>query len=126
MLAILADPDDHRTPALLRDGLLTVAVLLRSVEQKLEGIDKQLVAASRDNATCRPLITAPGYGPMLSSAMAAFVTNPAAFRSGGDFAASLGLVPRQDGTGGKIGSGRSANAATATCADCWSTVPLRC
>ncbi len=39
---------------------------------------------------------------VLSSAMAVFVTNPAAFRSGSDFAASLGLVPRQDGTGGKV------------------------
>ena len=56
----------------------------------------------RDNATVRHLITIPGYGPILSSAMAAFVINPAVFRSGGDFAASLGLVPRQEGTGGKV------------------------
>lgn len=102
LVAILADPEDQRIPAPLVDGLVKIAELLRGIEQKLEGIDKQLVAWGRDNATCRHLITAPGYGPILSSAMAAFVINPAVFRSGGDFAASIGLVPRQDGTGGKV------------------------
>ena len=102
LVAILADPDDHRIPALLRDGLNKIAELLRGIEQRREAIDKQIVAAGRDNATCRHLITAPGYGPILSSAMVAFVIKPATFRSGGDFAASLGLVPRQDGTGGKV------------------------
>src|SRR5262249_47318719 len=48
------------------------------------------------------LITAPGYGPILSSAMAAMVVDPGAFRRADDFAASLGLVPRQEGTGGKV------------------------
>ena len=61
-----------------------------------------LVAAGRENATYRQLITAPGYGPILSSAMAAMVIDPQAFRSAADFAASLGLVPRQEGTGGKV------------------------
>jgi transposase len=102
LLAVLADPDDHRIPAPLLDGLVKIAELLRTIEQKLEAIDKQIVVSGRDNATVRHLITAPGYGPILSSAMAACVVNPAVFRSGGDFAASLGLVPRQDGTGGKV------------------------
>jgi len=106
LVAILTDPDDHRIPAPLLDGLVKVAELLRSIEQKLEAIDTQIVVAGRSNATCRHLITAPGFGPIVSSALAAFVTNPAVFRSGGDFAASLGLVPRQDGTGGKVKLGR--------------------
>ena len=102
LAAILADPDDHRIPAPLRDELLEAADLLKCLERKLAALDARLVACGRDNATVRHLITVPGYGPILSSAMAAFVTNPAAFRSGGDFAASIGLVPRQDGTGGKV------------------------
>ena len=102
LVSILVDPDEPRIPLVLRDGLLKLVELLRSIEQKLEVIDKQLVAAGRDNATCRHLITAPGFGPIIASAMAAFVGNPAAFRSAGDFAASLGLVPRQIGTGGKV------------------------
>jgi transposase len=75
---------------------------LRGIERKLEGVDRQMMAAGREDATCRHLVTAPGYGPILSSAMAALVIDPGAFKRGSDFAASLGLVPRQDGTGGKV------------------------
>ena len=102
LVAILADADDHRIPAPLHEGLVAIAGLLRGIEQKLEAIDKQIVVAGRENATCRHLISAPGFGPIISSALAAFVTTPAIFRSGGDFAASIGLVPRQDSTGGKV------------------------
>ena len=102
LLAILADPEDQCIPAPLHEGLTQMAETLRALERRIEGIDKQIVAWGRGNATCRHLITAPGYGPILSSAMTAIVVNPAVFRSGRDFAASLGLVPRQNGTGGKV------------------------
>jgi transposase len=102
LLAILTDPADGRIPALLRAALALSAESLREVQTRIEIIDKQIVAWGRGNATYRHLITIPGYGPILSSAMAAITVNPAAFASGRDFAASLGLVPRQDGTGGKI------------------------
>ena len=102
LVAVLNDPDDQRVPALLRMELLEVVDLLRGLENKLQAIEARLVRHGRDNAMVRHLITVPGYGPILSTAMAAFVTNPAVFHSGGDFAASLGLVPRQDGTGGKV------------------------
>jgi len=100
--AILADPAERRIPAPLHDGLVRMAQSLRALERQIEGVEQQIVDWGRGNANCRHLITAPGYGPILSSAMAAMVINPAAFRSGRDFAASLGLVPRQDGTGGKV------------------------
>jgi transposase len=99
--AILADPE-QRIPAPLHEGLVRMAQSLRGLERQIEGIDQQIVAWGRGNETCRHLITAPGYGPILSSAMAAMVIKPAVFRSGRDFSASLGLVPRQDGTGGKV------------------------
>ena len=102
LLAILSDADDRRIPSVLREGLAAVMEMLRTIERKLDGIDRQIVAAGREDTTCRHLITAPGYGPILSSAMAAIVTDPGAFKRAGDFAASLGLVPRQDGTGGKV------------------------
>ena len=102
LTAILVDPEEDRIPALLKDGLRRMAEMLRGLERQLQGIDKQIVDWGRGNTTCRHLITAPGYGPILSSAMAAIVVNPAVFRSGRDFSASLGLVPRQDSTGGKV------------------------
>jgi transposase len=101
LTAILDDPNDLRIPSPLREGLAAIVDTLRFIDGKLEAIEKQLVQAGRENATIRHLITAPGYGPILSSAMAAMVVDPAAFRRGSDFAASLGLVPRQEGTGGK-------------------------
>ena len=100
--AILADPDDARIPAPLHDGLKTLAETLRALERRIETIDKQILAWGRNNATFRHLITIPGYGPILSSAMTAMTIDPKAFRCARDFAASLGLTPRQDGTGGKV------------------------
>lgn len=102
LVAMLADADERRIPALLQAGLVRVAETLRGVERQIEGIDKQIVAWGRGNQTCRHLITAPGFGPILSSALPAIVVNPAMFRSGRDFAASLGVVPRQEGSGGKV------------------------
>jgi transposase len=80
-------------------------------------MDKKIVAWGRENY--RHLITAPGYGPILASAMAATVVNPAAFSNRRHFAASLGLTPRLEGTGGKVHLGAIKNSATATCGDCW-------
>jgi transposase len=102
LVAILADPADERIPAPLHGGLLAIVETLRSLEHRIERIEKQIVSWGRDNAACRHLITIPGCGPILSTAMAAMVVNPAGFTSGRHFAASLGLVPRQDGTGGKV------------------------
>jgi transposase len=102
LLAILSDPEDRAVPSPLREGLMAIMETLRGIERKLEAIDRQMVAAGRADATCRHLVTAPGYGPILSSAMAALVIDPGAFKRSSDFAASLGLVPRQDGTGGKV------------------------
>jgi transposase len=102
LLAILSDPEEQRVPSPLREGLMAIMETWRGIERKLEEIDRQMVAAGRADATYRHLITAPGYGPILSSAMAALVIDPGAFKRGCDFAASLGLVPRQDGTGGKV------------------------
>jgi len=102
LVAIVLDTAEVRIPALLRQPLMAIADLLGSLERKLQGIEKQLLAWGRNNQTCRNLITVPGYGPILSSAMAAIVVNPDGFNSGRDFAASLGLVPRHEGTGGKV------------------------
>jgi transposase len=102
LTASLADADDRRFPSPLREALLLIVETLQGIEARLARIERQIVAAGRESATYRHLITVPGYGPILSSAMAAMVVNPGAFRRSGDFAASLGLVPRQEGTGGKV------------------------
>jgi transposase len=102
LVAVLDDARDQRIPAPLDVGLRQLAETLHGLERQIEAVEKQIVTWGRGNKSCRHLITIPGYGPILSSAMAAMVVNPAVFRSGRDFSASLGLVPRQDGTGGKV------------------------
>jgi transposase len=102
LVAILADPTDQRIPAPLHGGLMAIVETLRGLEQRIDRVEKQIVGWGRGNQTCRHLSTIPGYGPILSTALAAMVVNPAAFTSGRHLSASLGLVPRQDGTGGKV------------------------
>jgi transposase len=102
LLAILADPEDPRVPAVARIALNTMSEMLSALEKQIDVVDKDIKRRARANATARRLDTIPGFGPILSSAVAAIVTDPRHFDSGRDFAASLGLVPRQDGTGGKV------------------------
>lgn len=102
LVGILTDPADKRIPTPLHGGLMAIVETLRGLEQRIERVEKQIVGWGRGNATCRHLITIPGYGPILSTALTAIVVNPALFTSGRHLSASLGLVPRQDGTGGKV------------------------
>ncbi len=102
LMAVLADPEDRRIPAPLRDGLMQLAENLGALEQRIAAVEKQILDWGRASKTCRHLKTIPGFGPILSSAMAAIAVDPTKFRSGRDFSASLGLVPRQRGTGGKV------------------------
>ncbi|MGH7001435.1 MAG: IS110 family transposase, partial [Stellaceae bacterium] len=83
-------------------ALVAMTEALHGLERRIAIVDKQILGWGRGSQTCRHLITIPGYGPILASAMAAIVVDPKAFASGRHFAASLGLVPRQEGTGGKV------------------------
>jgi transposase len=101
LLAILDDPEDARVPTVARGALNTMREMLSALETQVETLDRTIKAQVRANPTARRLDTIPGFGPILSGAIAAIVTDPKHFDSGRDFAASLGLVPRQDSTGGK-------------------------
>lgn len=102
LTAILVDPEDARVPEVARAALNTMVELLITLEKQIDVMDKAIKAQVGANPTARHLITIPGFGPILAGAIAAIVTDPRHFDSGRDFAASLGLVPRQDGTGGKV------------------------
>jgi transposase len=102
LLAIVADADDTRIAEPLRAGLVVFAKVLDTLEGQLRKVDKALADWGRTEQNTRRLCAIPGYGVVTASAMVARVTNPHAFDSGRHFAASVGLVPRQDGTGGKV------------------------
>jgi len=99
LLAILADLEDSSVPAVARTALNAMSEMLSNLEKQISVLDKDIKARARADMIARRLDTIPGFGPILSSAVAAIVTDPRHFDSGRDFAASLGLVPRQDGNG---------------------------
>lgn len=106
LVAIIADDADARVPELARHVLKVVADQLESLEAQISAIDAQMLAWYKGNPVSRRLATIPGIGPVIASAIAATVADPAMFRSGREFAAWLGLVPRQHSTGGKARLGR--------------------
>jgi transposase len=73
---------------------------------RIRSIDRDLQRWHRSNELSRRLATIPGIGPIGASALAASVTDPGQFRSGREFAAWLGLTPRQNSSGGKERLGR--------------------
>ena len=101
LLAVIDDPEDPTIPDPLRSGLASLAATLRSLETEIKA-DKAIRAWSRNDQTCRHLDTIPGFGPILSTAMVARVPDPSVFADGRACAASLGITPRQDSTGGKV------------------------
>jgi transposase len=73
----------------------------RSIEQQLNELNLELQRIAEADCACRRLLTIPGIGPLAATAIVAAVGNGAAFAKGRDFAAWLGLVPKQCSTGGK-------------------------
>lgn len=74
---------------------------LDALNQQIDGIDIRLAEIHKTNSICRLLATIPGIGPITATAFAATIPDPSAFRSGREFAAWLGLTPRQNSSGGK-------------------------
>ena len=101
LVAIIANDEDGRLPVDARASLIVLAAQLEAMQTMIGSIERRIVARHRASPDSRRLQTIPGVGVIGATAIAATVTDPAAFRSGRDFAAWIGLVPRQDSTGGK-------------------------
>lgn len=93
-------------PQIARRAILAMAVQLESLEQAIAALERELRVWHRSNAASQRLATIPGVGVITATALAASVPDPAVFKSGRQFAAFLGLVPRQNSTGGKSRLGR--------------------
>jgi transposase len=96
--------DEVIEPARQVIGLL--ASQLNDLEGRIKEVDKQIALWHKASPTSQRLATIPGIGPVIASAIAATVPDAGVFRSGREFAAWLGLVPRQRSTGGKQRLGR--------------------
>jgi transposase len=101
LLNVVADRSDKRMPEVARACLAALGAQLQMLKTQILQFDRLIMAWHRSNETSRRLDDIPGVGPALATALVASVANPKAFRSGRDFSAWIGLVPRQHSSGGK-------------------------
>ena len=101
LLDVVADSSDKRLPDIARTCLTALGAQLRMLKAQVLEFDRQIMAWHRSNETSKRLDEIPGVGPMLATALVASVADPRAFRSGRNFSAWVGLVPKQHSSGGK-------------------------
>jgi transposase len=106
LLDVVADSNDKRLPEVARPCVAALGVQLRMLKAQILEFDRRIMAWHRSNETSQRLDKIPGVGPALATALVASVADPKAFRSGRDFSAWIGLVPKQHSSGGrdKLGS----------------------
>jgi transposase len=101
LLKIIASEQDARLPVDAHASLVVLAAGLQAVQTMIGSIERRIIAQHRSDEASKRLRSIPGIGILGATAIAATVPDPNVFRSGRDFAAWIGMVPRQDSTGGK-------------------------
>ncbi len=101
LLNVVADPADKRVPDIARACLAALGAQLRRLKEQILEFDRMITAWHRSNETSMRLDEIPGVGPALATALVASVADPKVFRSGRNFSAWIGLVPKQHSSGGK-------------------------
>jgi transposase len=101
LLALIADGNDARVPEVARACIGALGVQLQALKAQILEFDRRITAWHRSNEVSRRLDEIPGIGPALATALVASIADPKAFRSGRDFSAWIGLVPKQNSSGGK-------------------------
>ncbi|NWE51726.1 IS110 family transposase [Brevundimonas sp. P7753] len=101
LIEVIADAADERVPPEARVCLRMLVVQLGLVNEQILETDRLIRTNARSTEIGRRLMEIPGVGPLLASALVATVADPKAFQSGRNLAAWIGLVPRQNSSGGK-------------------------
>src|SRR5271155_1544352 len=105
LIAIVRDVEDERVPDMARQVLRLIGEQIGELDTRIAAIEAQIMAWHKSNPMSQRLATIPGIGPIIATAITATVAEPGGFHSGREFAAWLGLVPRQNSTGGKTSLG---------------------
>ena len=98
---LLEDELGSSIPTAARTMFRTMLGLLEELNDRIGDLDKEIARRAREDAIARRLMTIPGVGPIAATAIAALAPPAETFAKGRDFAAWLGLAPRQLSTGGK-------------------------
>jgi transposase len=106
LIALVRDPEAE-LPSEARAVLIIAVEALETLQARIAVLDRQVLARVKASALARRLMTVPGVGPVLATAMVALAPAPSTFRRGRDFAAWVGLTPRQHSSGGKERPGRT-------------------
>jgi transposase len=93
-------------PGLMRAALRPLVFALFTLNEQVAALGKAILGAHRASDVSRRLATVPGIGTLSAAVLTATVPDPSVFSGGREFAAWIGLVPRQDSTGGKPKLGR--------------------
>jgi len=104
LLRVIADASDKRVPEIVRGCLAALGSQLLGLKKQILDFDRTILAWHRSNPTSKRLNCIPGVGPLLATALVASV--PKTFRSGRNFSAWIGLVPKQHSSGGRDRLGR--------------------
>lgn len=105
LIAEIEDPQSA-VPVEARACLAELVSTLRHVGARIEGLDREIAERAKRDDTARRLMTIPGIGPMIATALEALASPAESFACGRDFAAWVGLTPLQRSTGGKERLGR--------------------
>ena len=101
LLAVAADASDQRLPEVARACVIALGAQLQMLKAQILQFDRMIMAWHRSSEASRRLDDIPGVGPALATALVASIADPKVFRSGRDFSAWIGLVPKQNSSGGK-------------------------
>ncbi|PQO21785.1 IS110 family transposase [Rhodobacteraceae bacterium WD3A24] len=100
LVALVEDPESG-LPANAIPTLQVLIAALAHLEAEIGKLDAEIARRAKENEVARRLMTVPGIGPLIATAIATLAPPPETFRKARDFAAWLGLTPRQHSTGGK-------------------------
>jgi transposase len=106
---LIAQVEDSASgiPDAARSCLARLVEILRGLQVEIVELDREIAARAKADNVARRLMTVPGIGPLIATAIEALAPPPETFRSGRDFAAWVGLTPVQRSTGGKERLGRT-------------------
>jgi transposase len=105
-LADRIEASDETLPTVVSEALAPLVAQLRNLDEAIAQLDRTIAKLARQDETARRLMSIPGFGPITASAMAASVQDASSFAGPREFAAFLGLTPRQNSSGGKQKLGR--------------------
>jgi transposase len=101
LIAALLGEGNAKLPKLARQALQSIAAELEALDDRVKEVEAAILIWHEENEASRRLAKIPGVGPITASAIVATVTDPKQFHSARQFAAWIGLVSKQNSSGGK-------------------------